>query len=85
MALDSDWITRYRGATTSWLSALNQLLALRQQYDALDYGATLTPEDFAPPNDDITLAQLTAAVSSVEAIDGFVHTGHATNLYALVL
>jgi hypothetical protein len=63
----------------------NSLQALREQYDALAYGSTLTEEDFVPPHDDITLEDLTSAVASMEAIDGFMATGHATNLYKMVL
>lgn len=83
MAIDSDWITRYRIQVTTWLNALEDLLALRTQYDSLDYGSTLTEEDFAGANQDIDLAQLTAAVGSIEAIDGFTQSGHYTNLYHL--
>ena len=83
MAVDADWISRYRGQVTAWLNALEDLLALRKQYDALDYGNTLTEEDFAGANGDIDLAQLTAAVGSIEAIDGFTQAGHYTNLYHL--
>lgn len=85
MAQDSLWITRYREMVTSYLNALNMLNSLREQYDALAYGTTLTEEDFAGPNADIDLAKLTAAVASVEAIDGFMAQGHSTNLYHLIL
>lgn len=85
MANDAEWITRYRQTVTSYLQVQNTLNALRAQWDALDYGNTLTAEDFAGANQDITLADLTAAVSSVEAIDTFVSAGHTTNLYRLVV
>lgn len=60
-------------------------MAARRQWDALDYSSTLTEEDFAGSNADLTVAEMTAAVSSVEAINGFVAAGHATNLYELIL
>lgn len=85
MALDSQWITKYRETITSYLNVFNALTSLREQYDALAYGTTLTEEDFAGPNSDIDLAALTSAVASVEAIDGFMASGHATNLYKLIL
>lgn len=85
MANDSDWISKYRVQVTSWLTALNALLALREQWDALDYSNSLTAEDFAGGNSDIDLAKLTAAVSSIEALNATFAQGHNTNLYALIL
>lgn len=85
MANDSAYVTQYRQTVTNFLQVLNTLDALRRQWDSLDYSNSLTPEDFAPPNDDIDLAALTAAVASVEAISGFVQSGHGTNLYTIVI
>jgi hypothetical protein len=45
----------------------------------------LTEDDLTGANDDITVAEMTAAVSSVEAINTFVTAGHATNLYELIV
>ena len=84
MSQGTVWIGYYRQAVTTWLQGLNNLNALRQQWDALDYGSSLTPEDFVG-HEDITLEQLTAAVASVEAITGFVDQGHDTSLYNIVL
>jgi hypothetical protein len=83
MAVDADWISRYRAATTAWLTALEDLNALREQYDALDYGSTLPPEAFEGANSDITPADLVAAVGSVESLNTTFESGHNTNLYKL--
>jgi hypothetical protein len=85
VANDSQWISRYRETVTNFLRVFETLEGLRAQYDALGYGTSLTEEDFAGSNADIDLAKLTAAVSSVEAIGGFLATGHSTNLYHLIL
>lgn len=86
MANPQDFISRYRLSVTSWLTALNELLALREQYDALGYSDTLTEEDFAGANTDITKADLVAAVGSIEAMNGFFESGfHNTTLYKLKL
>lgn len=85
MANPSDFVTRYRQVTTNWLTALEDLNALREQYDALDYGNTLPPEAFEGANADLTKEQLVAAVGSVEAINAVFETGHNSNLYRLKL
>lgn len=85
MASNPDFISRYRIDVSAFLHALDALMAARRQWDATDLGNTLTEEDFAGANADLTVAELTAAVSSVEAINGFVAAGHATNLYELLV
>lgn len=85
MANNSDFISRYRAHTTAFLRALDALMAARRQWDALDLGNTLTEDDFAVGNSDLTVAEMTAAVASVEAVNGFVTVGHATNLYELLV
>jgi len=85
VANDAFWISRYRETVTNYLRVFETLEGLRAQYDALAYGTTLTEEDFAGPNADIDLVMLTSAVASVEALGGFMETGHASNLYRLIL
>ena len=82
MAINSDWITNYRQATTRWLTALEDLLALKSQYTALDLGNALTPPDFEG-NSDIDVADIAAGVSSVDALNALFVTGHNTVLYTL--
>lgn len=85
MAVDADWISKYRSQVTAWLTALNALNALGQQYVSLDYGNTLTDEDFVGANADIVKADLVAAVASVQAIGEVTSQGHSTNLYKLIV
>jgi hypothetical protein len=83
MASGSDFVTTYRQATTRWLTALEDLLALKSQYTALDLGSTLTEEDFAGANSDLDAADIAAGVTSVDAINALFITGHNTVLYTL--
>lgn len=83
MANQQDFISRHRQSTTLWLNALNDLLALREQYDALDYGTTLTDEDFQGANGDITKTDFVAAVGSIETLNAAFETGHNSNLYKI--
>jgi hypothetical protein len=86
MAVDADWITRYRQATTSWLNALDMLLALKGQYVALDYGNSLTQEDLTGANADIAKEDIVAGVGSVDAINQHFLAGfHNSNLYKLIV
>jgi hypothetical protein len=85
MAVESDWITRWRQATTAWLQALNTLQALGEQYQALDYGNALSEEDFVGANADIVQADLVAAVGSVQTLTTTFEQGHNTNLYKMIV
>jgi hypothetical protein len=62
---------------------MGDLNAMRAQWDALDYSNTLPPEAFEGANADLDKTEMTAAVASMEAINGFVMAGHATNLFEL--
>lgn len=83
MASGSDFISTYRQATSRWLTALEDLLALKSQYTALDLGNTLTPPDFEGANSDIDAAAIAAGVTSVDALNALFVTGHNTVLYTL--
>lgn len=83
MASGSDFVTTYRQATTRWLTALEDLLALKAQYTALDLGNTLQPPDFEGANGDIDAADITAGVASVDAINVLFSQGHNTVMYTL--
>ena len=82
MAIGSDWITQYRQATTRWVTALEDLLALKRQYTALDLGNTLQPPDFEG-HSDIDVSDIAAGVTSVDALNALFETGHNTVLYTL--
>jgi hypothetical protein len=83
MASGSDFISTYRSAVNRWLTALEDLLALKSHYVALDYGNTLPPEAFEGSNADITKADLAAGVTSIDAMNELFVTGHNTVLYTL--
>jgi hypothetical protein len=83
MASGSDFISTYRSAVNRWLTALEDLLALKSQYVALDLGNTLTEEDFSGTNSDIDAADLAAGVASIDAMNELFVTGHNTVLYTL--
>lgn len=83
MAVPEDFISRYRAAVTSWLTALEDLNAFREQWDSLDYSNTLPDSAFDGANTDITKADMTAAVASVEALNTTFESGHNSNLYKL--
>jgi hypothetical protein len=77
----SDFISEFRGGVDRFLKAMDELRALRHEYDALDYGNSITDPDFAGSNEGVTRQGLLDAVSSVAAVDTLLGQGHATNLY----
>lgn len=83
VAKNADFVSQYRAATSRWLTALEDLLALKSQYTALDLGNTLTPPDFEGANSDIDAGDIAAGVTSVDAINALFLQGHSTNLYTL--
>lgn len=94
----SDFISLYRQYVTEFLTIRKELVSLREEYDSGDFGNTLengTRNDADPEhvrhghfhggNADITLTQLTLAVSTVEAIENLLQQGHLGNLQRIRL
>lgn len=81
----SDFISLERMHVSKFLEAMDGLKALKQEYDALDYGNTLSQEaDFVGENAEILKADLVNAIGSIATIDATLISGfHYTNLYKI--
>jgi len=88
----SNHITRVRQATTQLIDAINQLRALKAEWDALDLGNKIDDgkrDDSTPSFGDfegqthLTKADIAAAFNTLAAIETLLNQGHATNLYRI--
>ena len=83
MARSQDYITEARAANKQIWDALNELVALQREWNALDYGNTL--EDGAGNNDGVSAAEVGAVVfDTANAFVGVLGAGHATNMANLL-
>lgn len=77
----SDWISLTRQEATALIDTVDRLTALRQEWDGLDYLNTLTDEDFAGTNTDVTIDEMAAVIgTTLDAIRALLAQGHYTNL-----
>lgn len=82
-ARDSGYITAVRQNTRQLWEAINNLVELQRQWNALDYGTSLTPG--VGENDGIVAADVGAVVfDTANAMVGVLNTGHATNVAKLL-
>ncbi|MBK9496830.1 MAG: hypothetical protein IPO08_20455 [Xanthomonadales bacterium] len=82
-ARDSAYITAARQNTRQLWEAINNLVELQRQWNALDYGASLTPG--VGENDGIVASDVGAVVfDTANAMVGVLNTGHATNVAKLL-
>lgn len=81
-ARKSDYITLAREAARNLWEAQQTLLTLQAEWNAQDYGNTMTVDDFEGDNAGLTTAQIGAVVfDTANAIKTSVlDIGHATNL-----
>jgi hypothetical protein len=80
-ARQSDWISLTRQQATALIETVDQLNALRAEWTGLDYGNTLTEEDFAGANSDVTQEEIAAVIGvTLDAINALWAQGHLTNL-----
>lgn len=78
-----DYITQVRIANQRVWEGINALKAAQREYNALDYGTTLS--DGTGPNEGITKVMVGAVVfATADAFSALLDTGHATNMAKLL-
>lgn len=85
-AKESNFISRYRQSVETILANVEELNQLTKEALILNYGATITDEDFEGENDHITLQELIAAVQTMTALEAWLaanSNAHYKALYEL--
>lgn len=84
MSRESDYITEARQANRELWNAINTLVALQREWNALDYGNTL--DDFQGENADLTKEQVGAVIfdTANAIVSNVLSAGHATNMAKLL-
>lgn len=78
-----DYITQVRAVNKQIWDGINTLSAFQAEYNALDYGNTLS--DGEGDNDGVTKAEVGAVVfATADAFVALLGTGHATNMANLL-
>lgn len=75
-----NFVSRTIEAVDQFMIAYEELQEIRTEYDALDYGNTLTAAAFAGENQHVDLVDLVAVITSQAAIETTLAAGHRTNL-----
>lgn len=84
MARKSDFVSEVRSDVKVLTEALDRLRNKQLEWNALDYGNTLLPEDLEGSSEGVVPADVGAVVfGTVDAFDAVLAAGHATNLYKL--
>jgi hypothetical protein len=82
-ARNSEYYDKARQANKQLWNAINDLLELQRQWNALDYGNTLT--DGVGTNEGLTKAEIGAVVfDTANAMQAVLNAGHGTNLAKLL-
>lgn len=83
MSRESDYISEARQANRELWNAINTLVSLQREWNALNYSQELT--DFQGENEGLTGAQVGAVVfDSANAFVTVLNAGHATNMAKLL-
>lgn len=85
-AKESNFISRYRNAVETILSNVEELNQLTKEATILEYGQTITDEDFEGDNDHMTRNKLIAAVQTMTALEAWLAANgnaHYKALYEL--
>jgi len=79
----NNFITREVTTAENLINAVNEFDALRREWDAQGYSASITDEDIQGDNAHVSAAQLAAGFTTLEALKAVLAAGHWTNLYNL--
>lgn len=77
----ADHISQVRSAVDTLLAGMAQLRALRREWDALGLGSAITQADMTGEHEGLSVADIAGVYTTMDAIDGLMAQGHATNLY----
>ena len=75
-----NFVSRTIEAADQFMTAYEELQEIRTEYDALDYGNTLTAPAFEGDNQHVDLANVVAVITTQAALEGLLAAGHRTNL-----
>lgn len=79
-------ITRIRAAATALAEAIEELQAVKKEWDYLDLGNVIVAGDFTDRHEGLTVTDLANVVgTTLAAIDALLVAGHGTNLYTIKL
>ena len=74
-----NFVSRTIEAVDSFMQAYEELQEIRTEYDALDYGNTLTAAAFAGENQHVDLVDVVAVITSQTNIETTMAAGNRTN------
>lgn len=77
----SDHISMVRAQVRALLEAVNELAALRSEWDALGMSSALQDTDMIGENEGLLAVDIANVYTSATAINNLLAAGHATNLY----
>jgi hypothetical protein len=72
------YISRVRGALSTFLFSMRELLMLQQEYNSLGYSAMTEADALGVP---FTIAEFKSAIASIGTLDTTLSAGHYTNFY----
>ncbi len=75
-----NFVSRTITTVDNFMLAYEELVELRSEYDALDYGNTLQAGAFVGANEHLEVGDIVAVMVSQAAIETTLSAGHRTNL-----
>lgn len=71
MASHANFVSNERAAVVAFLNAMDQLRALKRQWDTLGYSGNIVAGDLTGANADLVPADVANFIASAQAVDDF--------------
>lgn len=85
MSRKNDYVAETRSEVRQLVAALDRLRSKQIEWNANNYGETLTDDDLIGVADGLHPSDIGAVIfDTVDALDAVLESGHASNLYRLL-
>lgn len=78
------FVLEYRQRVNELNEAMMRLREVNRIWTSQDFTNTLEQADLSGENENVTVADLTAGMNSIQALDALLAAGHGTNLDKLI-
>lgn len=77
----NNYVSRVRNAAEEFINLYNRMAGLRDEYAKLGLSSEIIQVELSGLNDEVTGGEITAVMTSIDALKVYFDSGHGTNMY----
>jgi len=77
----NNYVSRVRNSAETFIGMYNEMIGLRDEYAKLGLSSTIIQAELDGLNLEVTGTEITAVMTSIDALKTYFDAGHGTNMY----